>query len=146
MEMDWRRRKGVCRGAAVASGGFCGIGMGDIISRKGGESALRGRSEEKWIQSRRLILAILYSYNTDMKVSVADAKNKLPKLIRAAEQGEQVTICRHGKPVVDLVRTAKPERNKPKLGTLKGKIIIHDPDWWKPMSDEEVNGMLGPTK
>jgi len=31
-----------------------------------------------------------------MKVSVADAKNKLPELIRAAEDGETVTICRVG--------------------------------------------------
>jgi prevent-host-death family protein len=40
-----------------------------------------------------------------MRVSVADAKNKLPELIKAVEDGEAVTICRHGVPVVDLVRT-----------------------------------------
>jgi prevent-host-death family protein len=93
-----------------------------------------------------LILAIIYGYNFSMKVSVAVAKNKLPKLLRAAEQGERVTICRHGKPVADLVRTTKAKRQKPKLGTMRGKIIIHDPDWWKPMTDEEVNEMLEPTK
>ncbi|PYY14458.1 MAG: hypothetical protein DMG61_09835 [Acidobacteria bacterium] len=43
-----------------------------------------------------------------MKVSVADAKNRLPELIKAAEDGESVTICRRGKPVVDLVRTQAP--------------------------------------
>jgi prevent-host-death family protein len=43
-----------------------------------------------------------------MKVSVADAKNKLPELIRAAEDGETVTICRRGVPAVDIVRTKKP--------------------------------------
>lgn len=42
-----------------------------------------------------------------MKVSVADAKNRLPELSKAAEDGESVTICRRGKPVVDLVRTTK---------------------------------------
>jgi hypothetical protein len=28
------------------------------------------------------------------------------------------------------------KRGKPKFGTLK-KVIIHDRDWWKPMTDEE---------
>ena len=74
-----------------------------------------------------------------MQVSVADAKNKLPELIKAVEDGETVTICRRGVPVVDVVRTKKSNRRKRKLGTLKGKIRIVDPDWWKPMSDEEVD-------
>jgi len=77
-----------------------------------------------------------------MKVSVADAKNKLPELIKAVEDGEQVTICRRGLPVVDIVRTSKPSPKKRKFGTLKGKIQIIDPDWWKPMSDEEVDDFL----
>jgi prevent-host-death family protein len=77
-----------------------------------------------------------------MKVSVADAKNKLPELIKAVEDGEQVTICRRGVPVVDIVRTQKPSRKPRKLGTLKGKIRIIDRDWWKPMTDEEVDDFL----
>ena len=43
-----------------------------------------------------------------MQVSVADAKNKLPELIKAVENGKPVTICRRGVPVVDIVRTEKP--------------------------------------
>jgi antitoxin (DNA-binding transcriptional repressor) of toxin-antitoxin stability system len=78
-----------------------------------------------------------------MQVSVADAKNKLPELIKAAENGEPVTICRRGVPVVDLVRTQEPSRKKPVFGTLRGKIKISDPDWWKPMSDEEVEALFG---
>ena len=78
-----------------------------------------------------------------MDVSVADAKNKLPELIKAAEQGERVTICRRGVPVVDLVRTKKPSLKKPLLGTLRGKIQILDPDWWKPMTDKEVDELFG---
>jgi prevent-host-death family protein len=77
-----------------------------------------------------------------MKVSVADAKNKLPALIKAVENGETVTICRRGVPAVDLVRSKAPTRRKPKLGTLRDKIKIHDPDWWKPMTDEEVEAFL----
>jgi prevent-host-death family protein len=77
-----------------------------------------------------------------MKVSVADAKNKLPKLIKAVEKGEAVTICRRGVPVVDLVPTKTGSGKKPKFGTLAGRIIIHDPDWWKPMTDEEAEAFI----
>jgi len=78
-----------------------------------------------------------------MEVSVADAKNKLPELIKAVENGEPVTICRRGVPVVDIVRTKEPTRKKRVLGTLKGKIQILDRDWWKPMSEEEVDEFYG---
>jgi prevent-host-death family protein len=77
-----------------------------------------------------------------MKISVADAKNNLPGLIKAAEKGEPVNICRRGIPVVDIVRTKQPSRKERKLGTLKGKIEILDPDWWKPMANDEVDDFL----
>ena len=78
-----------------------------------------------------------------MQVSVADAKNKLPELIKAVENGESVTICRRGVPVADLVRTQRSKKQKPKFGTLRGKIQIIDPGWWKPMTDKEVEEFLG---
>ncbi len=78
-----------------------------------------------------------------MQVSVADAKNKLPELIKAVEQGEPVTIYRRGVPVVDIVRSNEPTKKKPMFGTLRGKIQIFDPDWWKPMTDEEVEALFG---
>lgn len=84
-------------------------------------------------------LAINYGYHKGVRVSVAEAKNKLPELLKAIENGESVTICRHGKPVADLVRTSAGSRRKPVLGTLRNRIQINDPDWWKPMSDEEVD-------
>ena len=89
-----------------------------------------------------LDIAILDSYSSCMQVSVADAKNKLPELIRAVEDGEPVIICRRGVPVVEIVRTKKPTRKKRTLGTLKGKIQVLDPNWWKPMTDEEVEDFL----
>jgi prevent-host-death family protein len=77
-----------------------------------------------------------------MKVSVANAKNRLPELIKAVEDGEPVTICRRGLPVVDIVRTRKATGKKRALGTLAGKIGILDPNWWRPMTDEEVEALL----
>ncbi|HEX5475110.1 MAG TPA: type II toxin-antitoxin system prevent-host-death family antitoxin [Vicinamibacterales bacterium] len=77
-----------------------------------------------------------------MKVSVAEAKNQLPKLIKAVEDGTSVTICRHGTPVVDIVRTSKAHPEKPKFGTLKGRVKVLDSDWWKPMTDDDVEALL----
>lgn len=90
----------------------------------------------------QLEMAISDGYNVPMQVSVADAKNKLTELIKAVEDGESVTICRRGVPVVDIVRTKRPPHKKRKLGTMKGRIKIIDPDWWKPMTDEEVDDFV----
>jgi len=73
-----------------------------------------------------------------MKVSLEDAKKRFPQLVKAAEEGEVVTICRDGNPVADMVRTTiTSESNvgpneKPKFGTLRGQVIEVDPNWWKP--------------
>jgi prevent-host-death family protein len=46
-----------------------------------------------------------------MQFTVADAKNKLPELIKAVVDGQPVIICRRGVlVVVDIVRTKKPAR------------------------------------
>jgi antitoxin (DNA-binding transcriptional repressor) of toxin-antitoxin stability system len=77
-----------------------------------------------------------------MQISVAEAKNRLPELIKAVEQGEKVTICRRGVPVADLVLTLAPTQSEPKFGTLRDRIVIHDQDWWKPMSNEAIEEFL----
>ncbi len=77
-----------------------------------------------------------------MRVSVAEAKNRLTELLKAVEEGEQITITRRGVPVVDLVRAKKPGKKKLPFGMLRDRIVIHDPDWWKPMTDEEVERFL----
>ena len=74
-----------------------------------------------------------------MQVSVAEAKSRLTELIRAVENGEAVTICRHGAPVVDIVMTSQGAGKKRKLGTMRGKLKNVDPDWWKAMSDEDAD-------
>jgi prevent-host-death family protein len=87
-------------------------------------------------------MAIFDSYNEAMQVSVADAKNKLPELIKAAENGEPITICRRGIPVVDIVRTKESTGKQRRLGTLRGRIEVVDADWWKPMTDQEADDFL----
>jgi len=88
------------------------------------------------------MIAIPDSYHRNMNVSVADARNKLPQLLKAVEAGEQVTICRRGSPVAELVRSTAGSAKKPKLGTMRGRIVVNDPNWWKPMTDEEVDAFL----
>ena len=87
-------------------------------------------------------MAIFYGYDCRMKVSVAEARDKLPRLIKAVEDGESVTIYRHGTPVVDIVRTTQAHPERPRFGTQKGKVTALDPDWWKPMTGDEVDALV----
>ena len=73
-----------------------------------------------------------------MRISVAEARDKLTQLLAAVEQGEQVTICRHGKPVADLIPTRENERTAPEFGKMKGKIRILDPNWDRAQNDVEA--------
>jgi hypothetical protein len=43
---------------------------------------------------------------------------------------------------VDIVRTTKASPEKPKFGTLKDKVTAVDPNWWKPMTDDDVEALL----
>lgn len=55
-----------------------------------------------------------------MNVSVTEAKNKLTQLLAAVEQGERVSIWRHGRVVAELVQPSS--RRAPKFGTLRGLV------------------------
>ena len=66
-----------------------------------------------------------------MDVSIADAKNRLPELIRAVEGGETVVITRHGKPVAQL-SPAPAGRRKARLGAMKERIQFL-PGWDEPV-------------
>jgi prevent-host-death family protein len=70
-----------------------------------------------------------------MDVSMAEAKNRLPELIRAMEAGKKIVITRHGKPVAQL-SPAPPERRTVKLGTMKGRIRLL-PGWDDPVDLEK---------
>jgi len=58
-----------------------------------------------------------------MDVSIAEAKNRLPELIRAVEGGEKVVITRHGKPVAQLAPPPSMRR-KVRLGAMKGRVQL----------------------
>jgi prevent-host-death family protein len=62
-----------------------------------------------------------------MNVSITEAKNRLPELIRAAEGGEQIVITRHGKPVAQI-GPPPAARRKVRLGAMKDRIQFR-PGW-----------------
>jgi antitoxin (DNA-binding transcriptional repressor) of toxin-antitoxin stability system len=72
---------------------------------------------------------------------MADAKNRLPELVRAVEGGEQVVITRHGKPVAQIA-PPPPERRKARLGGMKDRIRLM-PGWDAPVElDRFLEGDL----
>ena len=70
-----------------------------------------------------------------MTYTVAQAKNKLPELIRQAEAGNRVTITKRGVPVVEIVRKVEDSRPKRIFGVLGNKQVVIDPDWARPQED-----------
>ena len=72
-----------------------------------------------------------------MDVSIAEAKNRLPELIRAFEEGEPVVITRHGKPVAQLA-PPPPARREVRLGAMKDRIQLL-PGWNDPI---DLDGFL----
>lgn len=68
--------------------------------------------------------------------TVHQAKTNLSRLIRKAENGEDVVIARGDKPVAKLVAVSR-RKKKRVPGRLKGKIRIH-PSFFDPMTKEEL--------
>lgn len=73
-----------------------------------------------------------------MTYTVAEAKNKLPELIKLAQAGNRVTITKHGVPVVKLVREIDETPRKRVFGVLGDKKIVVDPDWGRPQEDMDA--------
>ena len=76
-----------------------------------------------------------------MDVSIAEAKNRLPELIRAVEDGEEIVITRHGRPVAQIA-PPPPERRQVRLGGMKNRIQL-PPGWDVPIElDQFLAGDL----
>jgi prevent-host-death family protein len=67
-------------------------------------------------------------------VSVAEAKDRLPELIRAVEAGEKIVITRHGRPVAELA-PAPVVRRGVRPGAMKDRIRLR-PGWDAPIDDD----------
>ena len=77
----------------------------------------------------------------NVDVSIVEARNRLPELIREVEDGEKVVITRHGKPVAQIA-PPPPERRRVRLGGMKGRIQLM-PGWDGPVDlDRFLEGNL----
>jgi prevent-host-death family protein len=75
-----------------------------------------------------------------MQVNVHEAKTQLSRLLELVEQGETVTIARHGKPVAELVRV---RGSRFPLGAGRAdQLVPPGDDWWRPMTDQEVEDWI----
>jgi prevent-host-death family protein len=69
---------------------------------------------------------------------VHEAKTQLSKLLELVENGETVTIARHGKPVADIVPTKKKKSGFPFDIAKDDPLVPPGDEWWQPMTDEEI--------
>jgi prevent-host-death family protein len=79
---------------------------------------------------------VIEYHSRNMQISLADARDKFSRLVQAALDGEQVTITRHGQPVVEL--TPVKSKRTPKFGTMRERITINDANWDRPQNDVEA--------
>ncbi|HUQ90200.1 MAG TPA: type II toxin-antitoxin system prevent-host-death family antitoxin [Bryobacteraceae bacterium] len=76
-----------------------------------------------------------------MQVNVHQAKSQLSRLLELVEEGESVTIARHGQPVAELV----PARRKAgfPFGIARQEPLAAAGDaWWQPLSDAEAEDWI----
>ena len=70
-----------------------------------------------------------------MNVSVHGAKTQLSKLLDLVQDGEQVVIERHGRPVAQLVPVRR--RKVSALGAMAGQFRMAE-GWERALTDEEA--------
>ena len=70
-----------------------------------------------------------------MQVTIHTAKTNLSKLIEAARAGEEVIIAKGRVPVARIV--AIPQ-GRFKIGLWKGKVSGPGPDFFEPLSEDEL--------
>lgn len=58
-----------------------------------------------------------------MEINIHQAKTNLSKLLERAALGEEITICKAGKPIAHLI-PARQSGKPRKLGTAKGDFVV----------------------
>lgn len=74
-------------------------------------------------------------------VNIDEAKARLSEWVDAAAAGEDVVVCRNGRPIARITQL-EPTKRVIKLGVLKGKIRVSD-DFDAPLPDEVLAGFEG---
>lgn len=68
-------------------------------------------------------------------VNTHEAKTRLSKLLALVEAGERVRICRHGRPVADLVPASAPVDPLVQHAAIREVRIRYDPT--EPLAEDE---------
>ena len=73
-------------------------------------------------------------------VSIREAKNRLPELVRRAEQGERIVVTRNGKPVADITVHHKRGGIDWQAGErwLKARGVTRKESWISPDFDDPL--------
>ncbi len=71
-----------------------------------------------------------------IEVSVYEAKTQLSRLLDLVQNGEEVIICRDGKPAARLEPIASKARSP--FGGMKGQFELPE-NWDQPLSVEEAD-------
>jgi prevent-host-death family protein len=71
-------------------------------------------------------------------VSIYGVKTRFSQLVDRAASGEDVMVCRNGKPLVRITHLEASKR-RVKFGVLKGKLTIPS-DFDAPLHDEVLAG------
>ncbi len=71
-----------------------------------------------------------------MQVSVHEAKTQLSRLLDLIQDGEEVIIHRHGKPVARLAPVRQAGRSP--FGAMRGEFQMKE-GWERPLTDEEAD-------
>ena len=74
-------------------------------------------------------------------VNIDEAKTRLSQLVDQAASGEDVVLCRNGKPLVRITQLSVPKR-RIKFGVLKGKVRI-SADFDAPLPEDVLSGFEG---
>jgi prevent-host-death family protein len=76
-------------------------------------------------------------------VNVHEAKTQLSKLLERVAAGDEIVICKAGKPVAALVTLEQAQRLKRRVpGSLKGQIWMA-PDFDDPLPEEMLAAFRG---
>ncbi len=75
-------------------------------------------------------------------VNIYDAKTRFSQLVDRAASGEDVVVCRNGKPIVRITRLEGGKKQRLVFGVLKGKLKIA-PDFDAPLPPDVLTSFEG---
>jgi prevent-host-death family protein len=79
----------------------------------------------------------------EKSVNIHEAKTHLSRLVERVEAGEEITICRAGRPVAMLVAVRRRTQPRP-LGIWKGQVWL-SPDWDSPEVNAGIAQLFDPS-